>query len=158
MTPEPVTQGDLPPPILGWSQSAFIGATSEEVSRALTGLRGNLIRLGLPEEALIRLELVLAEIMNNIVEHAYAGADSGDMMLEASVHGRAIWCHLRDKGRAMPGGKLPCPRRYDLDAMRMDDLPEGGFGWGLIHDLTQGLSYRRFAEENHVRFRIDLDS
>ena len=40
----------------------------------------------------------------------------------------------------------------------MDDLPEGGFGWGLIHDLTQGLSYRRVAEENHVRFRIDLDS
>ena len=142
MTPEPVTQGDLPPPILGWSQSAIIGATSAEVSRALTGLRGNLIRLGLPEDALIRLELVLAEIMNNIVEHAYAGADSGDMTL----------------GRAMPGGKLPCPRRYDLDAMRMDDLPEGGFGWGLIHDLTQGLSYRRVAEENHVRFRIDLDS
>ena len=36
------------------------------------------------------------------------------------------------------------------------DLPEGGFGWGLIRALSSGLSYRRMSERNRLAFRIPL--
>lgn len=157
MTPGPSAGTELSPVYLGWHHQVELGATPVEVSRALIGLRANLTSLGLPQEALIRWELVLAEVMNNIVEHAYGGSGQGSIELQTSTHGHAIWCRLRDQGGAMPGEELPRARRYDLDSMALADLPEGGFGWGLIHDLTRALSYRRAGAENHLEFRIDLD-
>ena len=143
--------------IIGWCHQATITATREHVSQALVQLNQQLIGLGLERDALIRLELVLAEVLNNIVEHAYCDTGHGDIALEAAVHGNTIWCHLTDRGRAMPGGKLPPARRYDLDALDILDLPEGGFGWGLIRDLTSSLSYARCGAQNRLSFSIDLE-
>ena len=42
--------------------------------------------------------------------------------------------------------------------MGLHDLPEGGFGWGMIRDLTDDLSYRRDGARNELRFTVDLDS
>jgi len=145
------------PLVIGWCHRMEITATRDQVSRALTQLNQQLIGLGLDPDALIRMELVLAEALNNIVEHAYCDAGHGDIALEASVHSNTIWCHLTDSGRPMPGGKLPPARRYDLGALDVQDLPEGGFGWGLIHDLTSSLIYDRSGAQNRLTLTIDLD-
>jgi len=144
-------------PVIGWCYRVDIGATREQVSHALVRLSRELIGLGLEPDALIRMELVLAEVLNNIVEHAYGDAGQGDIALEAAVHSNTIWCQLIDFGRPMPEGKLPPARRYDLDAMEVSDLPEGGFGWGLIRDLTSSLTYDRNGQENRLSLSIDLD-
>ena len=150
---------DRPAPALfiGWCYRADISATQEQVSQALIRLNQQLIGLGLDPDALIRMELVLAEVLNNIVEHAYGDTGQGDIRFEAAVHSNMIWCNLTDSGGPMPGGKLPPARRYDLDAMDMADLPEGGFGWGLIRDMTSSLTYHRNNAQNHLSLSIDLE-
>ena len=55
----------------------------------------------------------------------------------------------------MPGESIPDPKEPDLDVSTAD-LPEGGFGWGLIRTLSSGLSYRRMSERNRLAFRIPL--
>jgi serine/threonine-protein kinase RsbW len=100
------------------------------------------------------VELVLAEVLNNVVEHAYAGASGPvEVGLCATPHGLA--CRIVDQGLAMPGGALPEGR---LPAAAPSELPEGGFGWHLIRSLTADLTYARCAGQNRLSFLIPLVS
>ncbi len=103
------------------------------------------------------VEIVLAEVLNNVVEHACAENGRGLVELEVVPEATALAFLVRDDGEPMPGGDAPEGRAHDLDAMA-DDLPEGGFGWFLIRELTQDLSYARTGTCNELRFRIALDA
>lgn len=112
------------------------------------------LRLGvaLSDAAAGSLELVLAEILNNIVEHAYHGA-GGRIDLRIGAEPGALACRVTDQGAPMPEGKLPdqpCPDT----GLAIGDLPEGGFGWMMIRELAQDLQYRRDAGRNELRFRL----
>ncbi|HEX9858159.1 MAG TPA: ATP-binding protein, partial [Paracoccaceae bacterium] len=96
-------------------------------------------------------ELVLAEVLNNIVEHAYASA-SGDIELTLHLHQSELVCRIEDRGLPMPGERLPVG---DLRRIDGDDLPEGGFGWHLIRTLSRELNYRRINGRNQLSFRLD---
>ena len=100
------------------------------------------------------LELVLAEALNNVVEHAYAdGAGIIEVNVSATTHALSI--SVKDQGTPMPGGQVPLGEipNYPTDPQ---ELPEGGFGWFLIHDLTDNLSYQRQDECNLLKFDIPL--
>ncbi len=85
-------------------------------------------------------EIVLAEVLNNIVEHAFAN-QGGDITLRLARRDGALHCTVSDTGAPMPGLCLPEGQVQPLN--NLADLPEGGFGWVLIRSLTQGLAYRR---------------
>ena len=55
-----------------------------------------------------------------------------------------------------PGAKCPRAWPHDLEALGEQDLPEGGFGWFLIRELTHDLTYRRDGSRNHLSFRMVL--
>lgn len=94
-----------------------------------------------------RVEIVLAEVLNNTAEHAYAGAwGMISVNLKAATTGLA--CQVIDRGREMPGGTLP------LGHLPQEDYPEGGFGWHLIRSLTLDLHYDRANGQNRLRFVI----
>ncbi len=101
------------------------------------------------------LELALAEVLNNIVEHAYAGR-SGSIALSIALHRGMLLCLIVDRGRAMPGLTVPVGQSPTSLAAQCDLLREGGWGWHLIRSLTQDLVYSRAGGENRLRFRIDL--
>lgn len=101
------------------------------------------------------VELVLAEVLNNIAEHAYeTGTGSGDISVTLRVTEAGLSCHFCDSGLPMPGGRLPDGKLPDSPLARTADLPEGGFGWHLIRSLTQDLSYTRADGQNHLGFLI----
>lgn len=102
-------------------------------------------------------ELVLAEVLNNIVEHAYAGRQDGQISLQVTRTGRMLRLDIRDQGTALLGERLPPARAVNLDVPR-DELPEGGFGWYLIHRLAHQVEYRRSGADNHLAIRLDLDT
>lgn len=141
---------------LGWACRRRFDAKPAFVGMELLGLNQTLTQLGLPIEPLFTLELVLAEVLNNIVEHAYCNSGKGRVDLSVSVHDDSIHCTVIDQGMPMPGGNLPPARRHDPKALALQDLPEGSFGWALIRDLTTGLEYRRSRGKNRLSFRIDL--
>lgn len=97
-------------------------------------------------------EIVMAEVLNNIVEHAYAGLP-GVIELKLQRRAAELICQVEDAGRPMPGARLPEGGLADFSTP--DNLPEGGFGWHLIRSLARGLSYRRIAGRNVLRFRLD---
>ncbi|MBE3640349.1 ATP-binding protein [Mangrovicoccus algicola] len=142
MTGDPVLRLTLP-------------AEPDAVRDALLRLARDLPAMGVRAESLGTVELVLAELLNNIVEHAYSAGPRGEIELELERRRSRLICTIVDRGRPMPGGALPPRRDLPVFADRRD-LPEGGFGWFLIHELVEDLSYSRRNGMNVVRVGLSL--
>ena len=98
-------------------------------------------------------ELVLAEVLNNVAEHAYPDRPGPvAVTLRQGRHG--VSCLIVDQGAAMPRGTPPEGRLPDMAGLALDDLPEGGFGWHLIRSLTQDLRYSRTGGCNRLCFLL----
>jgi serine/threonine-protein kinase RsbW len=123
---------------------------------ALVRIAAELERRAIPAERAAAAELVLAEVLNNIAEHAFAGAPPGAVEVSLRFAGGAIACEVRDGGRPMPGGRPPAPTPPLATAESRRDLPEGGFGWFLILSLAEELEYFRDGRRNVLRFRLPL--
>lgn len=142
-----------PPPAPG-SFHAVFAADQTAVRVALRGALARFVRQVSAEEA-GTLELVLAEVLNNIVEHAFAEAGPGRIELTITRVSLGLACRVVDDGAPMPGGMLPAGR-LPSNSVALEDLPEGGFGWFLIRDLTRELSYVRDGGRNLLMFRLPL--
>ena len=134
----------------------FFQADPASVRRALKTALGVIRDLLPARDRASAVEIVLAEAFNNVVEHAYAETGFGLVELEVDRVPAALAFRIRDEGAAMPGGDVPAGAAHDLD-VSTPDLPEGGFGWFLIHELTEDLAYRRVGNRNELTFRIALD-
>ena len=142
-----------PPPAPGTFHAVF-AADQTAVRAALRAALARFVRQVSAEEA-GTLELVLAEVLNNIVEHAFAEGGPGRIELTITRDALGLTCRVADDGAPMPGGMLPAGR-LPSNAVAVDDLPEGGFGWFLIRDLTRELSYVRDGGRNLLMFRLPL--
>jgi len=98
------------------------------------------------------IQIVLAEVLNNIVEHAYAGS-AGYIDVKIDYEHPTLSFEVTDTGHAMPSDRLPGGELAMIDART--DLPEGGFGWSMIRSLTQGLIYTRRSGRNTLEFWIE---
>lgn len=123
-----------------------------------------------PADALGRLELVLAEVLNNIVEHGIGiSREAESVLAEARAAGVAraravhmlvsleadgLRCVIADTGVLLPGECL-APRSLPRCE---PELPEGGFGWYLIQDLVRDLSYSRTGGRNYLAFTLPVDA
>lgn len=103
------------------------------------------------------VEIVLAEALNNIAEHAYADAP-GQVGITLTIGRAGLECDLVDQGLPMPDARLPAGLLPRFDPGELALLPEGGFGWHLIRRLTRDLAYRRSAAGNHLHFVIPPES
>ncbi len=131
------------------------GGTPDGVRDGLSKVRAVVERWGASADAAGTVELVLAEVMNNIVEHAYRDRPDGQIRVSLVHSPNVLSVHVMDHGAGMVGDRLP---RTDLPDVEVDltDLPEGGFGWAMIRELTSGLTYLRRGGCNHLHFRIPL--
>jgi serine/threonine-protein kinase RsbW len=131
-------------------------ANSMAVRLALEYARQSWQGAGVDTEICNTGEQVLAEVLNNVVEHAQAGRPDGQIELDTHLGTDGVICSVRDDGAEMPGQELPEGKLHDL-TMGLDHLPEGGFGWYLIHTLTEDLYYERKNGWNRLNFRITRD-
>ena len=98
------------------------------------------------------IEIVLAEILNNIVEHGGTSAYQYPVEISWDI-GTEIAFMIRDTGRPYPQLRLPAP-----DLPNCDDLPEGGFGWGVIQMICHAVSYQRVNGANLLRFSFGTET
>ena len=133
----------------------LIDATTLDVREGLRGLMASPLVRNLSQDCLGTTELVLAEALNNVVEHAYA-AYPGQIEVEVTRDACHLRFHIRDQGVPMPGAEPPAGRLPAAEGF--DDLPEGGFGWFLIRSLAPDLAYRREGERNLLSFGVTLDN
>lgn len=141
------------PMVRGLAPALILRADLMAVRDALGTVVGDLGEQGLTVEELGSVELVLAEVLNNIVEHAYLGDASGEIQLWWTLGRSGLHVRIADAGRAMPEGKIPLTlerRASDHAAL----VPEGGFGWFLIVGLAHNIVYRRERGMNVLTFRM----
>jgi serine/threonine-protein kinase RsbW len=134
------------------STRAFIASDPMAVREGLRQLFDTLLLRSIPEDGRGTAQIVLAEALNNIVEHAYA-SHSGEIEITLSLKPKQLICKIVDNGLPMPNGVLPEGKLKPIE--EMNELPEGGFGWHLIRTLSQDLSYCRIQGRNHLSFCLE---
>ncbi len=140
----------------------LLALTELQFPAETTAVREGLARLmaspclqGLGAEDRGTAEVVLAEALNNVVEHAYARW-SGDVLVTLRREPTQVEVRITDHGLPMPQASPPQGALPEIGAF--DDLPEGGFGWFLIRSLARELTYRRQGERNELTFAIPVDN
>lgn len=128
--------------------------TEESVRETLGLVRARMQALGLSDDICGNVEIALGEALNNIVEHAYADI-SGSIDILGEIKGENLLIEFRDQGHPMPDLSLPKGALPDRE-VALEDLPEGGFGWYLIHSLTKRLLYSRTEGGNCLSMVFSL--
>jgi serine/threonine-protein kinase RsbW len=129
----------------------IVPGTHDGVSRLLTRVfhaPGPVLPLSADVAA--TAEIVLAEVLNNIVEHGYAAA-TGQIEVELALSDTGLQIRTSDLGCALPAAVLAGTPSLPTVT---DDLPEGGFGWYMIRSLVEELAYRREGDRNHLSFCV----
>ncbi|MEM9318641.1 MAG: ATP-binding protein [Pseudomonadota bacterium] len=128
-----------------------------EVRATLVALRQELSP-SVDDDSIDTIELICAEILNNVVEHAFADPmpDDGTIRVRTDMRDGALTFNVVDNGHPMPGGEPPNPDAPEVDNVAQEALPEGGFGWNLIHHLSGGLSYHHADGCNHLSVWIEV--
>lgn len=142
-----VTQGQM-------SHRMALNASQKSVRKALRAVKAQLDDHGIVPDDLASIELVLAEALNNIVEHAYSGTDEGLIEVALSVDDNELAFRITDRGLPMPNGEPPKGTLAPMTG-EISELPEGGFGWFLIHELAHDLAYVRHESSNVFSFRMN---
>ena len=128
-------------------------ASDTATREVLAALDARLQALEIDQDDRESVELLLAEALNNIGEHAYAGR-GGPVALIIEIERAGLVCELCDKGASLPGGSMPGKGLPSIDPP--NDVPEGGFGWHIIRCLASDLRYSRENGWNRLRFRFSF--
>lgn len=142
---------------LGCGQPVFVTsfmATPLAVRATLTALLKR-FHDEVSDDVLGRLQLVLAEVLNNVAEHGASedGSYGPQIHLCVTRHPRGLACAITDDGVSLPANCLS-PRSLPQLGTLTEELPEGGFGWFLIQDLTHALCYYREESHNFLAFCV----
>ncbi|MDT8326803.1 MAG: ATP-binding protein [Roseovarius sp.] len=135
----------------GTPQEFTLTAVASElaVRDTLLAIRNRLAVHGVSEDTCGSVELAMAEALNNVVEHAYCDDGPRDIRLSVEIKPDRLCFQIIDGGAPLPDLSLPAGALPDNSGPR-DALPEGGFGWFLIRDLTERVSYERRNGMNHL--------
>jgi serine/threonine-protein kinase RsbW len=126
------------------------GHVPTALSDVATFLKHEGVRLDRVEDATI----ALAEALNNIEEHAYAGRPDLPVLLRIMTNPKGLKCEIEDQGQPLPGGSVPVSSMPKTNPVAHEEWPEGGFGWALLRRLTSDLCYCRHEDRNTLSFTI----
>ena len=130
-----------------------VAGTDDAVAELLARLRAALMDHPAGRAKCDEMMMVLGEVCNNAVEHALADRSDGWVELDVSAEGERIDVVARDDGRPMPPFLMAGRELPDMGDT-VDDLPEGGFGWFIIHSLAQDMTYEREESANRLTFSL----
>ncbi len=130
-------------------------ATEVDARSGITEVVTHLRNMGLPALRVDEVQIALAEAVNNVVEHAYAGNTPGDVRIRCSLDPQRLWINISDAGQPFPEGQLPEGKPVNIE-VPVDQLPEGGFGWFLIRELTSDIHYERSAGNNQLSLCFEI--
>ncbi|MEP3442817.1 ATP-binding protein [Sulfitobacter sp.] len=128
----------------------------DAVRGGLTKTMARLCDLKLSKDEAGTVELVLAEALNNIIEHALsASVIQTRITIRGDASPQGLELTIIDHGVPMPKGVAPIGLQPDVD-VPVQDLPEGGYGWFMIHTLATKVQYARVKHENHLTILLPV--
>ena len=164
MHPEPGTAQDTGDGIVirrgkspeGAMRSALsVRATNAGTRAAIKQISALVDRTTANPDDIDRMEIALAEVLNNIVEHAYSGRNDG--IIEVTIDSVPPGLHftISDDGAEMPAGRLPGGNTAKTD-LEPHQQAEGGYGLHLIRSVARKLRYERVGNHNQLSFKVVL--
>lgn len=165
---QPDQAPDLKQPLLGddgniWhfnqtisAKLVNIGSLSEHVQKfciSRTNAESTMLQLGQD------MNLVLSELLTNIVKYAYSFSTAPSQDCKIEVHARILGEYLEvliiDQGIKLP--------KYVLEKTKVEiygddifSLPEGGFGWSIVHSIIDQIIYQRDNNNNRLLLRKNV--
>lgn len=130
-------------------------ATELDARSGISQVVERLRDLDLPRERLEDVQIALAEAVNNVVEHAYPGHSTGNVDIRCKLSDQELRIRISDAGPPFPDGKLPEGAPRDISGP-LETLPEGGFGWYLIRELTNEVHYERENGNNQLSLCFEI--
>ena len=125
-----------------------IVSTQEEVSAVTERISKWLGCQGADQDVVDDVQLAVAEALNNVVEHAYVYREDGRIDLLLVLEPQSISVDITDFGCKFDGPPPYRPR--DPASIELEDLPEGGWGWGLIQMVMQKVDFEHRNGCNHL--------
>ena len=132
-----------------------LASTPEDVRQALSDVADRLASAPCRPAPGDMWEVAIAEVLNNIVEHAYQQRADGMIDMHLDFAATQLTAQFIDHGLPMPGGTPPAGTPANLD-VPLQDLPEGGFGWFLIRSLADRLEYSQEDGANRLYLTLPI--
>lgn len=130
-----------------------VALTSEllSVRQAAERLRSVLTAHGCGTDALAEIELCVVEAMNNVVEHGYGLSEGHPVELSLWWGADGLVIELRDEGSPIPEEALASASLPSVETEDLQELPDRGWGLGLLHELMDEVRYEARPEGNVLR-------
>ena len=93
-----------------------------------------------------KIQVALVEVLNNIVKHAYRNQGSGIIEITCQPFPAHLGFEITDSGIPPPAQCLTNDHMTAVDIQA--SLPEGGFGWFLICQLSSDITHERHKGKN----------
>jgi serine/threonine-protein kinase RsbW len=122
---------------------------SEDLETLWVFVEDNVLRAGMDEGEVNRVELALEEAAVNIIRHAYGG-QGGALELCCTPLQGGVEIRLADEGP--PFNPLDAPGLEAVTDIGSQKI--GGRGIHIIRNMADGLSYSRVGERNILTLRF----
>lgn len=125
---------------LQWkNQSIELKADLAELPRMKDFVLSAAEQAGLSSREAKRLRLAAEEAVTNVIQYAYEDADSPTLSIHAATTDNLLLLTVTDQGRPFDPTVAPMADT----SIPADERPEGGLGILLMHQMSDGLEYRR---------------
>jgi serine/threonine-protein kinase RsbW len=119
-------------------------ARLENLPRFLATIRDCASRQGFQQSRVFQMELATEEVLVNVINHAYQGADGPLEINCRRIEQGSLVIEIRDEG--LPFDPLMCD---PPDVMAtLGDRPIGGLGVLIMKKLADGVTYKRQDNSN----------
>ncbi|MGH1363410.1 MAG: ATP-binding protein [Calditrichia bacterium] len=102
----------------------------------------------LSEVEAYQAELCVVEACNNAIKHAYGSASGNTVEVEVHIGISHITFDICDTGSVMEMRDVP---NLDYDVEDLDQVPEGGMGLFIMHDVMDEVTYGHIRGRNTLR-------
>ena len=120
-------------------------AVLESVPKAVDFVADKACEAGLDAKAVYQIQVAVDEACANVVHHAYAGLEPGDMEVSCHLDGQAFVVRVRNWGSSFEPEKVVDP---DIDAA-LEDRALGGLGLFFIEQFMDHVEYTFDAESGN---------
>jgi serine/threonine-protein kinase RsbW len=126
----------------------------QQVSQAVVRVGKWLEHERVDPECLGDVTLVLAEALNNVVQHAYGDDNGGDIAIRATLRAETLSMQIVDNGRPFDGP--PVEVALQAHAKELAALQDGGYGWHLIRNLTEDIHFSHSGGKNRLTLVVAI--
>ena len=134
-------------------------ASYEVVALMAKSISAMYLLSSLPEEDAGMIELAVAEIGNNVVEHAYQDQPGGQLEIRYQQLTTGIEITLVDSGIPLPEEqmyKVKKPQLMDVDLDDPSTWLTSGRGLGIVDQVMDTQNYERLDKRNYFRMTKSL--